>query len=425
MVATMSATDCRPDLPAPHPRPAASPLPLSGIRVADFSHFIAGPLCTMTLGDMGAEVIKIEKPNGGDDFRRLQPGITQEEGAPFLWCNRNKKSIAIDLKSPCGVKVAHDIIAHSDILVENFATGVMARLGLDYQTVRRINPRLIYASISAYGRDGSLADRVGFDPIAQAESGFMSMNGEPDRDAVRAGPSIMDISTASFTTTAILGALVARDRYGEGQYIESALFDTAVNMLGFHAISYLATGRQPTRFGNNSRDSVPCNAFETEDGSVFLDCANDRTWHRYAAEVLERPDLAADPRYARTAERILNRESLMPVLQDIMKKRGSAHWLEKLRAAGVPAGRINAIGEAFNSTEMASREMVHAIPHPDAGMIPNLRLPFRMAGTPLADPVAAPMLGQHTDYVLRHVLRYGTAEIERLADSKAVVLRSA
>ena len=376
----------------------------------------------MILADLGAEVIKIEKPNGGDDFRRLRPGVTAQEGAPFLWCNRNKKSISIDLKMPEGVRIARDIIACSDILVENFATGVMARLGLDYGTARSINPRLIYASISAYGREGSLSDRVGFDPIAQAESGFMSMNGEPDRTAVRAGPSVMDISTASFTSTAILGALVARDRYGEGQYIESALFDTAANMLGFHAISYLATGKEPTRFGNNSRDSVPCNSFETADGSVFLDCANDRTWHRYATEVLHRPDLANDPRYAQTAERISNRDSLMPVLQEIMRTRPSAYWLESLRKAGVPAGQIKSISQAFASSEMESRELVHAVPHPVAGMIPNMRLPFRMAGTPLADPVAAPTLGQHTEDVLRSVLRYNESEIKALAESGVVTL---
>lgn len=420
----MATADHRPHLTRPDPRSAAAPLPLTGIRIADFSHFIAGPLCTMILADLGAEVIKVEKPNGGDDFRRLRPGITEQEGAPFLWCNRNKKSIAINLKTQDGVKVARDIIAHSDILVENFATGVMDRLGLGYEVARQINPRLIYASISAYGRDGSLADRVGFDPIAQAESGFMSMNGEPDRTAVRAGPSIMDISTASFTSTAILGALVARDRYGMGQYIESALFDTAVNMLGFHAISYLATGKEPTRFGNNSRDSVPCNAFETADGSIFLDCANDRTWHRYAIEVLDRPDLASDPLYAQTAERILNRDSLMATVQDIMKTRPSAYWLEKLRKAGVPAGQINSIGQAFSSDEMAARELVHAIPHPVAGMIPNMRLPFRMAGTPLAEPVAAPTLGEHTNHVLRNLLRYSDSEIQALTDSEAVTLQS-
>jgi formyl-CoA transferase len=376
----------------------------------------------MTLADFGAEVIKIEKPNGGDDFRRLRPAVTDTDGAPFLWCNRNKKSIAIDLKKPEGLRVAHDIIARSDILVENFATGVMAKLGLDYETARKINPRLIYASISAYGRDGSLADRVGFDPIAQAESGFMSMNGESDRFAVRAGPSIMDISTASFTTSAILAALVARDRYGEGQYIESALFDTAVNMLGFHAISYLATGNEPKRFGNNSRDSVPCNSFETSDGSVFLDCANDRTWHRYAIDVLDRPDLAADPRFALTAERIQNRDALMPICQEIMKTQPSDYWLGRLRKAGVPAGRINSISQAFESADMKEREMFHAIPHPVAGPIPNMRLPFRMAGTPVVDPVAAPTLSQHAHHILRDVLGYSDADIGALADTNAISL---
>ena len=193
-------------------------------------------------------------------------------------------------------------------------------------------------------------------------------------------------------------------------------------MLGFHAISYLATGIEPKRFGNNSRDSVPCNSFETSDGSVFLDCANDRTWHRYAIEVLERPDLAADPRFAQTAERIQNRDALMPVLQEIMKTRGSEYWLESLRKAGVPAGRINSISQAFDSAEMADRDMFHAIPHPVAGMIPNMRLPFRMTGTPVADPVAAPTLSQHAHHILKDVLRYSEADISVLADSNTVSL---
>ncbi len=416
----MATTSFRPTLSPPVARAVGAPLPLAGIRIADFSHFIAGPLCTMILADLGAEVIKVEKPNGGDDFRRLRPPVTEEEGAPFIWCNRNKKSIVIDLKRPEGIEVAHDIVLKSDILVENFATGVMARLGLDYEATRPINPRLIYASISAYGRNGHLSDRVGFDPIAQAESGFMSMNGEADRMAVRAGPSIMDISTASFTATAILAALVARERSGEGQYIESALFDTAVNMLGFHAISYLATGIEPTRFGNNSRDSVPCNAFETADGAIFLDCANDRTWHRYAIDVLGRPELAKDPRYAQTAERIQNRDFLMPILQEIMRTETSAYWLEGLRKAGVPAGEINSVGQAFRSGELASRELVHAIPHPVAGVIPNMRLPFSMTGTPLADPVAAPTLSQHALHVLTDVLHYTPKQIKALADGGVV-----
>jgi crotonobetainyl-CoA:carnitine CoA-transferase CaiB-like acyl-CoA transferase len=417
----MSQKPDRPHLSAPTPRPRNAPLALQGIRIADFSHFIAGPLCAMILSDMGAEVIKIEKPEG-DDFRRLRPPVTDQEGAPFLWCNRNKKSIALDLKKPGGLAVARQIVAKSDILIENFATGVMAKFGLDYESVAAANPRLIYASASAYGRDGALSDRLGFDPIAQAESGFMSMNGYPEEVGVRAGPSVMDMSTAMMTSNAILAALFARERLGHGQYVEAALFDTAVTMVGFHAMSYLTSGNEPTRFGNNSRESIPCNALETSDEPIFIDCANDRTWNRLAAIVFERQDLADNPDYARTPERSRNRDALMRIVQDIVATAPRKYWLARMREAGVPAGAINSISEAFASEEVAARDLVHAIPHPTAGSVPNIRLPFRLHRTPLADPTAAPGLSQHAVEILRDVLHYDQARIDALAKSGAVIV---
>jgi crotonobetainyl-CoA:carnitine CoA-transferase CaiB-like acyl-CoA transferase len=410
-----------PSFPAPTPRPAGAPLALAGIRVADFSHFIAGPLCSMILADMGAEVIKIEKADGGDDFRRLQPPISEQEGAPFLWANRNKKSIALDLRLPDARRVAAEIAAKSDVVLENFSTGVMARFGLDYETLSKSHPRLVYCSVSAYGRSGALKDRLGFDPITQAESGFMSMNGETDGPGLRAGPSIMDMSTAMMTCNAILGALFARERLGVGQFIESALFDQAVTMVGFHALNYLVSGNEPTRFGNNSRDTVPTAALETADGPIFVACANDRTWQRMA-QVLGRSDLADHPDFARTRERTRNRDQLLTIVKAILMTQGRAYWLEKMRAAGVPAGAINSIMEAFGSPEMAARELVTTIPHPTAGPIPNIRLPFRMHGTPLAEPVAAPGLSQHAGEILRDVLGYDDARIAALAASGAVVM---
>ena len=413
-----------PALPAPTPRPAGAPLALAGIRVADFSHFIAGPLCSRILADLGAEVIKIEKADGGDDFRRLLPPVTADAGAPFLWANRNKRSIALDLKQPVAQQVARDIVARSDVLLENFSTGVMDRFGLGYPTLSAANPRLIYASISAYGRDGVLKDRLGFDPIAQAESGFMAMNGDPGGVGMRAGPSIMDMSTAMMTGNAILAALFARERLGVGQLIESALFDQAVTMVGFHAMNYLASGAEPPRFGNVSRDTVPTATFETADRPIFIACANDRTWQRLCA-VLERPDLAAHPDYASTPDRIRNREALLAIVSSVLLTRGRADWLPRMRSAGVPAGAVNSLAEAFGSDEMATRGMVTAIPHPTAGSVPNIRLPFRMAGTPLADPVAAPGLGQDSVAVLRDLLGYDAGRIEALVASGAVVAGAA
>jgi crotonobetainyl-CoA:carnitine CoA-transferase CaiB-like acyl-CoA transferase len=296
----------------------------------------------------------------------------------------------------------------------------MARFGLDYETVSAGNPRLIYCSISAYGRSGPLKDRLGFDPITQAESGFMSMNGEADRAGLRAGPSIMDMSTAMMTCNAVLAALFARERLGRGQYIENALFDTAVTMVGFHALNYLLSGQEPTRFGNASRDTIPTAAFETADGPIFVACANDRTWNRLAARVLDRSDLAENPEYATTSGRIQHRDRILTMVGNILATKGRAHWLERMRGAGVPGGAINSIAEAFGSPEMRDRELVSVIPHPTAGTVPNIRLPFRMAGTPLADPVAAPGLGEHSDAILREVLGYGDAAIAGLRESGAV-----
>jgi formyl-CoA transferase len=397
-------------------------LALAGIRVADFSHFIAGPLCSMILADLGAEVVKIEKAGGGDDFRRLRPAVTEQEGAPYLWTNRNKKSIALDLTRPEARRVAREIVDRSDVVLENFSTGVMAKFGLDYPTVSAANPRLIYASVSAYGRDGALKDRLGFDPIAQAESGFMSMNGDPDGPASRTGPSIMDMSTATMTCNAVLAALFARERLGRGQFIESALFDTAVAMVGFHGLNYLVSGVEPSRFGNNSRDTAPTAALDTADGPIYVACANDRTWQRLAIRVLERPELAEHPDYARTPERTRNRDALLAIVRDILKTRPRAFWLARMREAGVPAGAINSIAEAFGSAEMKARELVHTIPHPVAGSVPNIRLPFKLHGTPLADPVAAPGLSQNAAEILRDLLGYDAARIEALARDGAVVL---
>jgi crotonobetainyl-CoA:carnitine CoA-transferase CaiB-like acyl-CoA transferase len=418
----MSAEYERPALTPPQPRPSGAPLALAGIRVADFSHFIAGPMCSMILADMGAEVIKIEKADGGDDFRRLRPAVTEHEGAPYLWANRNKKSIALDLKQPEAQSIARALINRSDVVLENFSTGVMAKFGLDYETVGAANPRLIYASVSAYGREGALRDRLGFDPITQAESGFMSMNGEPDRAALRAGPSIMDMSTAMMTANAVLSALFARERSGAGQLIETALFDTAVTMVGFHALNYLVGGDEPTRFGNNSRDTVPTAALETADRPIFVACANDRTWQRMATLVLGRPDLAEHPDYAKTPARTRNRGALMEIVGDILRTKPRAFWLPKMREAGVPAGAINSIAEALGSEEMRARGLVHTIPHPVAGAVPNIGLPIRMYGTPLADAVAAPGFSEHAVEILRDVLGFDAGRIEALAAAGAVIV---
>jgi crotonobetainyl-CoA:carnitine CoA-transferase CaiB-like acyl-CoA transferase len=398
---------------------SSNPAPLTGLRVADFSHFIAGPICTMSLADMGAEVIKIENISAGDDLRRFSPQL-EGQSAAFLWANRNKLGIALDLKKQEAIKVAKDLIASSDILVENFSTGVMERFGLDYATVAAINPRLIYCSMSAYGRDGKFADRAGFDPMIQAETGFMSLNGFADGPGVRTGPAVMDISTALMGTIAVLGAVAARERTGKGQHVEVCLFDVATLMLGFHAMNYLATGINPTRFGNNSVDSGPTGVFNAADGPLYLACANDRTYRRLVSDVFGRADLVDHPDFASNADRVRNRVELMAIIERELSALTREQWLPKMRDAGVPVGMVRTIEEAFQSPEMAERALVSHIPHPSAGCVPNIASALRFSDTPVVSPTAAPMLGQHTLTVLADILAYDPATIAALRAAGAV-----
>lgn len=415
----MPQTPKRPHLPPPAPRPAGAETPLAGLRVVDFTHFIAGPFATLILADFGAEVIKIESAEGGDGFRAYPPLLTGQSGAPYLWTNRNKRSVALDLKSPAGREVALALAATADVVVENFSTGVMQRLGLDYETLSAQRPELIYCSISAYGREGPAAHRIGFDPIAQAESGFMSMNGYPDGEPMRAGPSIMDMATAMMAANAIQAALLARQRTGRGQFIETTMIETAICMLGNFSMAYLATGENPTRFGNTQTTACPVGAFDTADGPIYLACANDRTFRRLAVDVLERPELAEDPRFLTSRDRRDNRDALLPLLAEALRQGPRAEWLRRAHAAGVPAGAIRTVAEALDSPEIAARGQLCEIPHGELGSLPNVGLPVRFSGTPVATPVAAPDLGAHTAEVLRQVLGHDGARIAALAEAGA------
>jgi crotonobetainyl-CoA:carnitine CoA-transferase CaiB-like acyl-CoA transferase len=405
------------EFPEHSPRPSNAPKALEGIRVVDFSHFIAGPLATMILADMGAEIIKIEAPGRGDDLRRYPPvHPDMKHGAPFLWTNRNKRSVAIDLKSPEGLQIVRELIATADVVVENFSTGVMERLGLDYERCRKIKPEIVYCSVSAYGREGAFADRLGFDPIAQVESGFVSMNGYGDREGVRALSPVMDISTAMMASNAILGALVARERTGQGQAIEVSLFDTAVLMTGYAPLQYLFSGKEPQRHGNTSPDTCPSGVFQARDTSFYINCGNDKIFQRLMSQVIDRADLASAEIYATGANRIRRRDELFAILNEAFARHPWPHWQSRMRAAGVPCGLLRTVGEAIRSPEARERALVTRIPHPKLGWVPNVKLPIRYSQTPVVDPVAAPDVGQHTEEVLRGVLGYGD---DRLKDCGA------
>jgi formyl-CoA transferase len=392
--------------------------PLAGIKVVDFSHFIAGPICSMLLADMGAEVIKIENSSAGDDLRRFPP-LLEGQSSAFLWTNRNKLGIALDLKQPQGIDIARELIAAADILVENFSSGVMERFGLGYGAMSEINPRLIYCSISAYGREGELSSRMGFDPMIQAETGFMSLNGFPDGPEMRTGPAVMDISTGLMATIAALGAIAARERTGRGQRADVCLFDVATLMLGFHAMNYLVSGKNPTRFGNNSADSAPTGVFDAADGPLYIACANDRTYQRLMG-ALQRSDLIAHADFATNAERARNRQKLAALIEGELGKQTREQWLPKLRDAGVPVAAVRTVEQAFQSEEVALRKLVSHIPHPTAGTVPNIASALQFSQTPVVQPRAAPTLGQHTRQVLTDVLHYDANRIAALESAEVI-----
>jgi crotonobetainyl-CoA:carnitine CoA-transferase CaiB-like acyl-CoA transferase len=409
------------EFPEHAPRPANAPKALEGIRVVDFSHFIAGPLATMILADMGAEVIKIEAPDRGDDLRRYPPVDPDLKlGAPFLWTNRNKRSVAIDLKSSEGLEVVRELIATADVVVENFSTGVMQKFGLDYESCRKLSPEIIYCSVSAYGREGAFADRLGFDPIAQVESGFVSMNGYADREGVRALSPVMDISTAMMACNAILGALVARERDGRGQAIEVSLFDNAVLMTGYATLQHLFTGKDPQRGGNTSPDTCPSGVFQASDCTFYINCGNDKIFQRLMSQVLDRTELASAAAYATPPDRIRRRDELFAILGEAFARQPWSYWQQRMRAAGVPCGQVRSVGEAIRSPEARERRLVTRITHPQGGWVPNVALPIRYSRTPVVDPVAAPAVGQHTSEVLRAILGYDEDRLTRLAESGAL-----
>ncbi|HUN50376.1 MAG TPA: CoA transferase [Candidatus Sulfotelmatobacter sp.] len=409
----------RPELPPRQARRKGEKAALDGIRVVDFTRVIAGPMCTQMLGDLGASVIKVENPDGGDDSRSFQYGEIAGETSSFLSLNRNKRSIALDLALPAAQEVARALIARADVVVENFSTGIMERFGLDYATVSRGNPRLVYCSISAYGRKGPFAERPGYDPITQAESGFMSMNGFPDQVPVRTGAPVIDLSTGIMACNTILAALLARDRLGQGQQVEVVLFDMAVAMLGHYSMNYLVTGENQSRFGHAPGGSPINGLFIAADGPFFMTCANDRLYRRLAGEVLGRPDLANDPAFATARARSENKEKLRAILTEIFAGQPRDVWVAKMKAAKVPAGYVRTVEEALNAPEVRLRERVGAIAHPKAGTVPNVEPPYQLSLTPTIDPVAAPLLGQHTQAVLHDALGYDDAEIARLAAAGA------
>ena len=386
--------------------------PLKGIRVLDLTRVLAGPYCAMLLGDMGAEVIKVEEPGKGDDTRGWPP-FAGGESTYFMSVNRNKKSITLNLKAPEGRELLEKLAKKSDVLLENFRTGTMEKLGLGYARLAKLNPRLVYCAISGFGESGPEAHRGGYDLIVQAESGVMDLTGFPDGPPVKVGNSIADLVAGMSGAHGVTLALLARQRTRRGQKVEVAMLDVMASLLTYQAGMYLNAGRTPARRGNEHPSIVPYEVFKAADGYLALGVANNSLWERCCA-ALERPALATDPRYATEAARVEHRATLVPLLNEVLGARPAEEWMKRLEAVGVPAGRIRTVPEVCESEHLRARGMLVALPHTKAGTVRMMGVPIRLHGTPGKARTAAPVLGADTDAVLTRVLGLRRAEVQRL-----------
>ena len=396
-----------------------NPPPLRGIRVLDLSRVLAGPYCSMTLADLGAEVIKVEMPGSGDDTRAYPPFIGSQSSY-FMSTNRNKKSITLDLKSKEGQEILHRLSAKSDILLENFRPGVTARLSADYATLSKLNPRLIYCSISSFGQTGPYAEKPGYDLTIQGMGGLMGITGEPDGPPVRIGVAITDIGAGMWAAIAILAALQARTRDGHGQYIDISMMDGSVAWMTYVAGNYFATGKAPLRMGTAHPSIVPYQAFVASDGkSILLGGGNDRIFESLC-KGLSLPELAEDPRYGGNESRVKNRGTLIPLLEKRFKEKSRNEWIQILEALGVPVAPVYTIDEIFADEQVRHRGMQIEMPHPELGKIKQIAPAIRMSSTPCVVEFPPPLLGEHTDEVLRSVAGYSDDEIRTLHQKKTI-----
>jgi crotonobetainyl-CoA:carnitine CoA-transferase CaiB-like acyl-CoA transferase len=404
--------------------------PLTGVRVLDLSRVFAGPWATQTLADMGAEVIKVERPSRGDDARGLGPpflldreGRDTAESAFYLSANRNKKSIALDLSQPRGQDIIRQFAAISDVVVENFKVGTLSRYALDYESIRRINPSVVYCSITGFGQTGPYSHRPGYDTLFQAMGGVMSVTGESDETPggrpMKVGIIIADILSGMYATIGILGALRHRERTGTGQHIDLSLLDAQTAALSHQAMYYLISGENPKRFGTSAPAVVPSQMFECADGFIALVVGNDPQFRRLA-DVVGHREWADDERFVTNSLRVRNRTTLVPLLEEIFRRFPKAHWLEKLEAEGIVSGPINEISDVFADPHVAARNMVVEVEHSLGGSLKLVANPLRMSETPLNRYEPPPRLGQHTDELLSGVLGLGVSEIEELVCAKIV-----
>lgn len=393
--------------------------PLAGRRVLDLSRVLAGPWCTMVLADLGAEVTKVEHPRGGDDTRHWGPPYTGGESAYYLCANRNKRSIALDISKPEGQRIVRDLAAQADVLVENYKLGGLEKFGLGYSSIAAINPRIVYCSISGYGRSSPIAERPGYDYVIQAEGGLMSVTGPVDGEPMKVGVAVADLFTGMAAAQAILAALIAADRDGAGQHLDMALYDCQLAMLANVGSAALVAGTEPRRYGNGHPTVVPYQLFDTRDGQVVVAVGNDAQFAAFATRLLDRPDLATDERFAKNGSRVANRDALLAEIMPMMREHTTEWWLAGLRSVGVPTGAVRHVGEALAAPEAAARDMVATVAHPSAGEVKLVASPLKLGRTPVVSPAAPPTLGQHSRAVLAE-LGYPANEIEVLLEAGVI-----
>lgn len=392
---------------------------LAGLRVLDLTRILAGPLCTQMLGDMGADVIKVEPPGAGDDTRTWGPPFTGGESAYFLCVNRNKRSLTLNMGVKPGQEVLAQLIQKSDVLVENFKLGTLEKWGITNAWLERNAPRVIRCSITGYGSSGPDAALPGYDFILQAESGLMSICGEPAGTPTKYGVAIVDVVTGLYACNVILAALAARGRTGRGQHVEVCLYDSGLSMLINVASNYLVSGKDARRFGNGHPNVVPYTTYPTADGLIAVAVGNDGQFARFA-ESVGHSEWGRDARFSRNPDRVANRDALDALITQALKGGKSAAWIEKLRAAGVPCGPINSVAEALSDPHTLARGMVRTVKHPTAGELRLVGAPFRLSGTPEAIRRAPPLLGQHTEEVLGTDLGLSATRIAQLRAEKVI-----
>jgi len=393
--------------------------PLEGIKVLDLSRVLAGPYCTMMLGDLGADVIKVERPGEGDETREWGPPDAAGESAYYLCVNRNKRGITVDLKAPEGREIIKKLAARSDIIIENYKVGTLARLGLGYEDIKKINPGIIYCSITGFGQYGPYKDRPGYDFIIQGMGGIMSITGDPDGPPMKVGVAIVDITAGLFACSSILAALYYREKTGLGQYIDISLLDSVVAWLANVGSNYLISGELPKRYGNAHPNIVPYEPFQAKDGVwIALGVGNDRQWRDFC-RLAGLEHLADDPRFATNPQRVIHRKELIPIIAEKMKERTSDEWLEELDKLKIPCGPINTLDRVFSDPQVQARGMVAEVPHPKAGKVKLVASPMKFSLTPCIVERHPPLLGEHTEEVLKE-LGYSDDEIRSLREKGVI-----